>query len=181
MSNSPKFKAGDVVIRTGGNYSGVKEGGEYVVAHCNRLNMRLEGLQDHYDPDFFELKEAFDLKNNPWFIRYEGVEEFNALRDFVKANGLKFAWSDKFDLRYVAVGLYINKNGKLESGVARFTEGDIKQFKIPEIKVNFKKEITVEILEYPTIETETQKKIRELEESAAKIQRQIEELKNLQK
>lgn len=122
-------------------------------------------------------KKVFDLKTNPWFIRVNNKEEFEAAISWAEEKGLKW---DKIHREY-------NKSIKAIGTCLSFPEVQVIYYLLnndnfcqgarEEIKITFK--TIIESVEYPEIETEQDKKIRELQETIEIAKRQIEELKGI--
>lgn len=183
MSNSEqKFKVGDKVKRTTGDFRNVLVGCIYTVSEVLSTGaIRLYGHSGSYDPEFFEIymekeKPSFDLHSNPWYIRVENEEQFNLANKWLKENFGKHLFYP-YDCRIksltnVCSEGYIN-NAVMWSDVESFSKYKDTR---PEIKLTYKTSISS--VEYPVveIETEQQKRIRELKETIDSASKQLEEL-----
>ena len=122
--------------------------------------------------------KTFNLKTQPWFIRVNNEEEFEAVNKWVKENAEYELFTPYFD------GMVAISNTDDEGDVwvrlmyvkdgSRIVRSNIT---CHEIKVNFK--TVIDSVEFPIVESEQQKKIRELQETIETAKRQIEELKEL--
>lgn len=122
------------------------------------------------DRRLFELvpeTPMFDMKTMPWYVQVSNEAEFNAVVEFAKSQGL----SPKSDVS----GNYSDICFGLFGIVAGDGNGHYLRQKSTldrdEIKLTFK--TVVDKVEYPAVESETQKQIRELKETIEKAQQQI--------
>ena len=124
------------------------------------------------DVELVKEKEEmqFDMKKNPWFIRVNNKEEFEAAKEWVKSQGIKFKFSEDWYDQIIAV----ESDG---FALCIRTEAGEKILNKNEIKLTFK--TVIDSVEYPTIESEQDKKIKELQETIETAKRQIEELKSI--
>lgn len=122
----------------------------------------------------------FDMKTQPWFIKLNNALEFEAVNKWIKENTGRelimsyfngmIAISNTDDDGDVWGGpMYVEDNN--ESKLAR------SNITCHEIKVNFK--TVVDSVEFPVVESEQEKKIRELQETIEVAKRQIEELREM--
>lgn len=123
----------------------------------------------------FDMK-GFDLKTNPWFIRVNNEQEYNAARDWVKSRGLDFKYSGDYFKGLAAISNHLYSDGRIDDYIYRCdVEDDLSEYQ--EIKVTFK--TVVDSVTLPEVKTEQQKQIEELEKTILLAQQQIEELKGI--
>lgn len=130
--------------------------------------------------DFKLYKEKpvkqFDMRTQPWFIRVNNEQEFNLVQEWLEEN---FGTVPYFGWYPQTKGLTnTNVDGKMYSDyVMWFCDDKNLNQNANEIKVNFK--TIIDSVEWPVVESEKDKKIRELEETIKKAQEQIKELQKL--
>lgn len=179
-----KFKVGDRIIRTSVHlFGGVKKGEIYTIKKVlSDSNINLEECPIYsYDPAYFELyKEEpvkqFDMKTQPWFIRVNNEQEFDLVQEWLKEN---FGTVPYFGWYPQTKGLTnTNIDGKMYSDyVMWFCDDKNLNQNTNEIKLRFK--TTIDSVEWPIVESEKDKKIRELQETIKKAEEQLKELHKL--
>lgn len=188
MSNSEqKFKVGDKVVWKDKQYAKdwsrntidsimtvivVDDNGETVLL---TLDNKVEAFDFRFE--LYEEKEmkennvcAFDLHKNPWYIRVENEEQFNLANEWLKEN-----FGSCLVVNYSKHKEYLtNFDGRnvcktVMHGCCHFMTEH-------ELKLNFK--TIISSVEYPVveIETEQQKRIRELKETIDSASKQLEKL-----
>jgi hypothetical protein len=170
-----KFKKGDKVIRVNKGFSDMKVGDKGTVVKYISTGVYLEEFVGGHDPDNLKLieenKMKFDMKKEPWFIRYNNEEEFNLVQEWLDKN-----YGEPMDCHYVSYSKYITNAA--ESGYLFETPKYGRNEKIEsyakEIKLTFK--TIVDSVEWPEVESEAQKKIKELEQTINSAKVQIEQL-----
>lgn len=169
-----KFKVGDKIRHVGpwknwpdSSYEITEVLNSYY--HCGGSRTLTKQYENYFE--LVEEKQMFDLKKNPWYIKPNSQEEFNAVQEWLLDNfGAKFAHgyekgmclsnTDYSDKRLNYVVWYIDEP---------------KGRDLLEIKFTYK--TTVDKVEWPVVESETQKKLRELEEQQRKIAEDIAKLR----
>ena len=119
-----------------------------------------------------EEKNMFNMKTMPWMILVNNEAEFDAVDEWLVGQGYP-----SIGCKYPKYCKYLTNTtsgGSVADGIMH--GGNAASTFRHEIKLNFK--TVVDSVEWPVVESERDKKIRELEESAKKIQEQINELKN---
>lgn len=133
-----------------------------------------------YTEDFKLYKEEpvkqFDLKTQPWFVRVNNEQEFNLLQEWLKENfGTHYncGWHPQM------MGLTnTTVDGKIyNSYVMWFSDDKSLNQNSNEIKLHFK--TALDSVEWPIVESEEDKKIRELKETIEAAAKQIKELENM--
>jgi hypothetical protein len=164
------------IRRTGSDFAYCKKGEIYTVHKTNGTKCVeiVEDMARFYEATNFEPVVEFDMHKNPWFIRINNLQEFNVTQQWLEAN---FGCN----LRCNYYGTYIAfLTNKMEPGVCGsrvlWSSGEPEG---KEIKLSF--QTIIDKVEWPVVESATQIKIRELEESAKKLQEQIAEIKTLSK
>lgn len=178
-----KFKVGDevVCVNTGG--SKLTVGKKYKVYDITRNDVEVindDGDDCYYYLSSFELvqekEQMFDMKTNPWFIRVNNEQEFEAAKEWVEVQGVN--WTD-----WVKDKSFNSEIGALCSNLYDFDNyywlghDEVETQALygrKEIKLTFK--TVVDSVEYPVLESEQQKKIRELKETIEKASAQIAEI-----
>ena len=122
-------------------------------------------------------KEMFFLKTNPWYIRVTNEAEYNAANDWLEENfGRKVTVCYGGD--YVVGLTNTNDIGDIHNIIMWMDESSIDSTPRHEIKLTFK--TVVDSVEYPAVksteEIEREKKIKELKETIALAQKQLDEL-----
>lgn len=143
-------------------------------------HVRGEWYAYHFEIVKEKEEMQFDMKKSPWFIRVNNKEEFEAAKEWVDSQGI--VWTD-----WVKDKGFNSEIGGLCSNLHNLdnyywlsheeTESSESLYGREEIKITFK--TIIDSVEYPTIETEQDKKIKELQETIEKAQQQITELKGL--
>lgn len=125
-----------------------------------------------------EAKPTFDLKTQPWFIRINSPEESKVVQEWLFSNGI--VWGGGcFEARnlWAQYLTNIDVDGEIR-GVIMWCHEDIGIHEsAKELKFNFKS--VIDSVEYPEYETETQKQLKELEQTIKKAQEQIAQLKEM--
>lgn len=124
---------------------------------------------------YFELvkeSEMFDMKKNPWYIKVNSQEEFNAVQEWLLNN-----FGDKFAHHYQK-GMCLSNtdySGERLNKIVWYIY-EPKERDLLEIKFTYK--TTIENVQFPVVESERQKKkLRELEEQQRKIAEDIAKLR----
>lgn len=181
-----EFKVGDRVIRTGGTVCGVTNGRSYVVTETGNFSIKVEGLVSWFSTSYFKLYEEeqemksnieqFDMKTQPWYIRVNNEEEFNLVQEWLKDNFGK------------CLNQYFKKNNMLLTNLSSnlgitdevFWANNmdyVRSLNPKEIKFNLK--IVIDSVVFPTVESEKDKQIRELQNTIELAQKQINRLKEM--
>jgi len=120
---------------------------------------------------------AFDMKKEAWFIPYHCHEQFLAIKDWlIFEKGLDWSFGDRWQL-FASALTNLKSNGEITTNVVWSTRPDNSPAK--EIKLSFK--TIIDSVEYPVVETDQQKQIRELEQTIAKASEQIKALRGEEK
>lgn len=138
---------------------------------------------NYYECDFELLQEnkmqEFDMKTMPWWISVKSEAEFESAKEFIKSKGLNMYEIDNCrSLNYVGCAI---TNFFVEdiTPVATVLNGKIATSKLHtsgrEIKLTFK--TVIDNVEYPVVESETQKKLRELEEQQRELADKIAKIR----
>lgn len=169
----------------GGNSSELPVGYEGVVTHVSGMFIGVDNKlgrtgEPVLNSEVFEIiKEEkqmsnpsrFNLETQPWKIYVNNEAEYNAANEWLKEK-LDCSVNCRYFDEIIAISnidsydcirgdlMWLGKNHDLDPRVARH-----------EIKLKYK--TTVDSVEYPTIETDKQRKIRELKETIEKAQQQI--------
>lgn len=122
--------------------------------------------------ELVEEKPQFDLKKNPWFIRTGTKEKSEAAQKWLFEQGFTWNAGSKYLYDYGEIILEGVENSK-------FVQGCFPEPESLEIILEF--ETVVKSVTYPVVEVEAEqdKKIKELQQTIEKAQKQIEELKNM--
>lgn len=145
--------------------------------HCGISRTLTKQYENYFE--LVEEKQMFDMKNNYWFIEVHNEEESKAAQQFAFDNGV--VWCGDDPEQYYNLPHYpckigqssYDRMGKMAYGVD--TERNKSKYK--EIKLTYKTVTTVDKVEWPVVESETQKKLRELEEQQRKIAEDIAKLR----
>lgn len=178
-----KFKVGDKVKRTYGEFKGMKVGDVGIVKGLAHFScMTLDGYDGEHDMDKFKLvdeKESTSawLKENKWFIRTGSPEKSKLVQEWLFEHGMKWQWYNYFNN---------NTNEKLLTNT--YDDGDKNNYILfavdsnktnaQEIKIEF--ETIMKSVQLPQVlpkKTEAQLKLEELQRTIEDAQRQIAELK----
>lgn len=135
-----------------------------------------------YPEDFKLYKEEpmnqSDMKTQPWFIRVTNEQEFNLVQEWLKKN-----FGKVYENSFVGEPMFLTNISALR-GMCHdvFWSSDMDYTQslrlVPnEIKVNFK--TTIDSVVFPTVESEKDKKIRELKETIEAAAKQIKELEEM--
>ena len=177
---SRKFKQGDRVRRVQGEFRGTVVGGEYVVdkQRFGEDSLALVGMHGAYDADMFELITAsIDLNKEGWYVPVCNQAELEATYEWLLANGFT---GRRMSCPWPFSSTYLT-NVSNEGGGRTAVKGSCMHGNTiatgRKIDLSFKQTTVVQSFVVETVETPAQKKLRELEESAALIQKQIAELK----
>lgn len=182
-----KFKIGDKVKCVKPSiYMNLDDGEIYEVLNVSKTTIQVNKKIDSDDwicdyrfilqEDKEEMKsESFNLKTNPWFIRVNNKEEFEAVGKWIKE---KTGYSLRtFYFKEVVHLTNTDDDGAVLERLMYVHSSSIKDRKninCHEIKLTFK--TVVDSVEYPVLESEQQKKIRELKETIEKASAQIAEI-----
>lgn len=178
-----KFKAGYKVKRIRSEHEGMKVGDIGVVKSFeNSMNMYLEGYRFAHDPENFELvvedeKENISkwLRENKWFIRTGNPEKSKLVQEWLFEHGYEWlsgkgvSYTDRMYLCNVDTG------GGLHDRILQ-TNSDKSLHKSAK-ELTFEFETVVKSVKLPTIESEKDKKIRELQETIQSAANQIKAIK----
>ena len=176
-----EFKKGDVVKRVGDSYQDVVAGQTYVVQDAGSASVKLQGCSGSYDPAMFELVggklPGIDLNKDGWHIPISSQEELEAAYEWLASNGctarhMSCGWP-LYSEYITNVSVAIQPEGRVENKIMHGKGRELGH----KITLNFRKVVEVASYVVEVSETPAQKKLRELEESAALIQQQIAELK----
>jgi hypothetical protein len=176
-----KFKAGDKVQRIYGEFKGMKVGDVGIVKGLAYFScMTLEGYDGEHTMNNFKLvdeKESTSawLKENPWYIKVNGKQEFLAAVKWLEDHGqvaeLSNSWLDGVEA--------LRSSNNMVSTYIRTDMTCVS--KETEIILNFKVVVkSVKLPEAPKpTEQESQQKLRiiELEATIAKAQEQVKKIK----
>jgi len=175
-----KFKVGDrvVCVEASVQYAAIiLLGKEYTITELSQSGsstVRVDGIWWWHESRFelAEQKYSFDMNKEAWFIRYKDYYEFKATKEWLTEN---FGRCD--DLVYKFMGSdKIFTNTWTDGEVCPMVLwGDNPHQSAKEIKLSFK--TAIDSVEYPTVETEKDKQLRELEATIAKASEQIKALK----
>jgi hypothetical protein len=132
-----------------------------------------------YCSDFEIIEEpSFNLKTNPWFIRVNSPEESKVVQEWLFSNGVGWIGGN-----FEAGNLWaqyltnINVDGD-QRGVIMWSHEDIGIHEsAKELKFKFK--TVLDSVIFPEVETEQEKKLKELEETIKKAAKEIQELKGM--
>ena len=113
-----------------------------------------------------EETPIFDMKTQPWKIYVNSEAEYNAANDWLEEKHGSRVPCPYFK-RVIGITNRDSHNEVQESlmWLDEFNDKDEK-IKRHEIKIQFKTQTTVDSVQYPIIETEKQRKIRELKEGS---------------
>ena len=173
------FKNGDRVIRIEHGYANVVKGEQYIVDKHEGDNLYLKGISGAYTARSFMQATTFQLKNQPWFIAINGKEHSRIAQEWLFEQGVQWEHMGK-KVSYTEQAVLTNVDG---SGIIRdyIMHANSVKFKIDqgaqEIKVHGHLKMVLDKVELPEVESEQAKKIRELEDTIQKAQKQIDELK----
>lgn len=132
-----------------------------------------------------EMKSgAFNLKTNPWFIRVNSKEEFEAAKEWVKSQ-TGDTYNFFTDYYSDTAGFSNYYNGKLLGRIAWYNNSHVEEAlkeSVNEIKLTFK--TVIDSVEYPVVKelrspSERDLKIEELEQSIKEAQERLNELKEM--
>lgn len=171
------FKAGDYVKCIDGSVTMQLTAGKvYKITGVSGVDVKVNKEVDKDDWCLgrrFELVQQFDLKKNPWFIRTGTKEKSEAAQKWLFEQGVEWSLDSK-TIRDYSEEYLTNTytNGLLSDHLAHGIFGAHKSAK--EIILEF--ETTVKSVTHPSIETEQDKKIKELKETIDKAQQQLEEM-----
>jgi hypothetical protein len=116
---------------------------------------------------------TFDLKTQPWFIRVKTAEEFGLV-----ANWLKEEYNISCNFKYSNCVKYVTNvqwNGVIPGHVMS-GEDETKHLSAKEIKLTFK--AVVDNVEWPAVESDKERKLRELKEAATELNEKIKALES---
>jgi len=128
------------------------------------------------DETMFELvKEEKEVFDYAWLIKVNSEAEFECAKQWIEENiGMKFIGPFKYKEHMKGITNAYD-DGAISKHILWVSEETTSKVKHKEIKLNFK--TIVDSVEYPVVETEVHKKLKELEATAKQIQEQIQELK----
>lgn len=176
-----KFKVGDKVRCVSGYHSYICVGETYTVSKVEKCNLILKDKEHPYHYSYFEpVKPEFDMKRNPWFIRVNNKEEFDLVADFLEAKGFSF-----YEKQYIASTKAIGNtdlacNIERDSRVSRLMTSEIENVihhGAKEIKINFKKSISIDNIDYPDVKSAQDVEIEKIETEMRKLADRLNKLK----
>lgn len=134
----------------------------------------LEEYNGYVDTRDIELVSQFDLKKNPWFIHTGTKEKSEAAQKWLFEQGINW-WNN--DSRVEKMENYILTNVCAEGVIQDYFMYQASTLPNPSTKeIILEFETVVKSVTYPIVETEQDKKIKELKETIDKAQQQLEEL-----
>lgn len=138
----------------------------YFCGHSRSFSKIYEG--------YFELvkkNEMFDMKKNPWYIKVNSKEQFDAVQEWLLKN-----FGAKFEHGYEEGMCLSNTDfaGEQLNKVVWYAN-EPKGRNLLEIKFTFK--TTIENVHFPVVQNEAQKKLRELEEQQRKLTDEIAKIR----
>lgn len=182
-----KFKVGDRVYcvdDSGYTEFYVVNGAIYTVVdklwfECESDEVSIQDVTEYHE-DFKLYKEEpikqFDMHTQPWFIRVNNEQEFHLVQEWLKEN---FGTCYNCGWHPQMIGLTnTTVYGEIYNNyVMWFSDDKSLNQNSQEIKLKFK--TTIDSVEWPVVESEKDKKIRELKEIIEAAAKQIEELENM--
>lgn len=136
----------------------------------------------YIDMDDCEVIEEFDFHKNPWFISIPDSETCKIVQEWLFSKGLYWYGTsrgmerDVKNINAKEIGKYDTDGFTYVSTVGYYRE----KYDAKEIKINFKKEVSVESVTYPEYEpekTEAHKQIEVIEAQIAELNKQVNLLK----
>lgn len=114
----------------------------------------------------------FDMKSQPWFIRVNNMKEWSTVQKWLEDNfGSAVDCSYENNIKLVT---NTDSSGEIWDTPMWGSDVETKKKQAQEIKIHFK--TVIDSVQYPQVETEQDKKIRELRETIEKAQKQIEDI-----
>ncbi|WCO82025.1 hypothetical protein vBPpSSYP_43 [Pseudomonas phage vB_PpS_SYP] len=174
------FKKGDRIVRTGGDGGfGMVHGNTYTVSKCDADNVIVDEIPNEaWSPEYFVLAESqFDVKKDPWYVIVSNREEAKLVQSWLFEQGLQWQ-SGGATHSHLGERVLTNDSGCDRIFHASF--GVIEKKKArgsKELKFSFKRELVIDKVTLPDVESPQQKQIKELEETIRKASEQIEQLK----
>lgn len=117
--------------------------------------------------------KLFDMKTQPWFIRINNEEEWDLAQQWLKENFGK-ACAATYSPCYSYFLTNKDDTGYIGDHPMHGRKESLAETKRYEIKLTYK--TVIDSVIYPEVETEQQKKIKELKETIRKAQEQIDAL-----
>lgn len=182
-----EFNIGDKVKYTGEDFMGLyidtKE--VYTVSSCNAGYLKLkEIIYSHsYKVENFvhvevkeEPKQMFNIKTDPWFIRVNSEQEFEAIQDWLQENyGCSLIASYNTAFEYLT---NTSCTGQIEEAFVMHGRGyPLETTSRKEIKLTFK--TIIDSVTFPEVESEHQIKMKQLQETIDKAARELKELREM--
>jgi len=187
-----EFNIGDkVVCVCRDEYNWYKVGSEFTIRsdsfidyEANTVCYRVEEFSDNniwIQADHFNLvkeepKQMFNIKTDPWFIRVNSEQEFDAVQDWLEEN-----YGERMRANYGTYMKWLTNtqcDGYVSSKLVMHGTGDpLKTTPRKEIKLTFK--TTIDSVQYPAVETEQQIKMKQLQETIDKAARELKELREM--
>lgn len=115
----------------------------------------------------------FDMHKQPWFIRVNNKEEYNAASEWLYENFGNYANTGYAS--YIVGLTNTDNSGEIHPRVMWMGEDSLEATERYEIKLSYK--TVVDSVTFPEMKTEQQKKIEELEATIAQAQAQLAQLK----
>lgn len=180
-----KFKVNDVVKCEWGYFSRIDIGETYKVRAVSSTGgsilITTASGDLWYDIKYFKLvSREFDMVNNPWFIRVNNEEEFGVVADFLEAKGFRF-YEKKYTKNTQAIGnTDLGGNIERDSKVVRLMTSEIEKVIHhggEEIKINFKKTISIDSVDYPEVKSAQQVEIEQIETEMRNLADRLNKLK----
>lgn len=121
----------------------------------------------------------FNFNNTPWFVRTNNPKEYELVSDWLKEQGLQFMYSAEWHSYIIGLSNFFDQyTGKINPCVHRVKSlHEVAGYN--EIKFTFRNVLAIDSIEFPTVESERDKKIRELKETIDKAQEQIKQLEEM--
>lgn len=117
----------------------------------------------------------FDMKTQPWFIRFSSEEEAALVDEWLEENFGEVL--DCYGEFIIGVSNTDNYGNISNYGLYWVDEVALTKTKRYEIKLNFK--TIVDSVEWPSVKSEKDLKIEELEKTIAEAQKKLQELKEM--
>ena len=146
----------------------------YLVEEFSNNKIWIQG--NHFNLVKEEPKQMFNIKTDPWFIRVNSEQEFEAIQDWLQEN-----YGTCLSSKYSSAFEYLTNTlsgGQVEKAFVMHGRGNpLETTSRKEIKLTFK--TTIDSVEYPVVETEQQIKMKQLQETIDKAARELKELREM--
>lgn len=147
----------------------------YRVEEFSNNNIWIQG--NHFKLVKEEPKQMFNIKTDPWFIRVNSKQEFDAIQDWLEEN-----YGEKLRANYGTHMKWLTNtqcDGHINSKLlVMYGSGEpLATTPRKEIKLTFK--TTIDSVDYPIVETEQQIKMKQLQETIDKAARELKELREM--